>query len=209
VKLFDEMKTKSIINVLGQYGDPLKQTGLKWKDLAKPQYPTPDSIPLYVECVNKLIMGTGGDPHAATRPTIPLFIGQGSNGELEGTPGKKAGIGTGDGVMIAGDVRTLARSYCARGTTVWYEQYDEHSHITSLLLGPWLPHSIDWIKQRFEDQPAPQHCLTKVIDWIKQRFKGQPALPAAAPIPENCSSIPEGNSLDPIEIQPSAANSLT
>ena len=55
-------------------------------------------------------MGTGGTP------TIPLFIGQGANGELEGTPGDKPGIGAGDGVMIAGDVRTLARDYCAKGT---------------------------------------------------------------------------------------------
>ena len=62
-------------------------------------------------------MGTGGTP------TIPLFIGQGANGDLEWTPGNKPGIGPGDGVMIAGDVRTLARTYCEKGTTVYYEQY--------------------------------------------------------------------------------------
>ena len=75
---------------------------------------------------NKLIMGTGGTP------TIPLFIGQGANGVLEGTPGDKAGIGAGDGVMIAGDVRTLARGYCAKGTKVQYEQYDALSHVSSI-----------------------------------------------------------------------------
>ena len=109
-------------------------------------------------------MGTGGTP------TIPLFIGQGANGELEGTPGNKPGIGAGDGVMIAGDVRTLARGYCAKGTTVHYEQYDALSHISSLLL--WLPNSIAWIKQRFADLPAPQ----------------------------NCSSIAPGNPLEPIPV---------
>ena len=199
MKLFDEMKTKSIINVLGQYGDPLKQTGLKWKDLAKPQYPTPESIPLYVECVNKLIMGTGGDPHGATTPTIPLFIGQGANGELEGTPGNKKGIGAGDGVMIAGDVRTLARSYCERGTNGLVRAV-RRATATSRVSLIWLPHSIAWIKQRFEDQPAPQHCLTKATAWIKQRFKGQPALPAEPPAPQNCSSIKPGNNLDPIPV---------
>ena len=56
--------------------------------------------------------------------------------------------------MIAGDVRTLARSYCARGATIWYEQYDELSHISSLYL--WQPHSITWIKQRFAGLPPPQ-----------------------------------------------------
>ena len=112
--------------------------------------------------VNKLIMGTGGTP------TIPLFIGQGANGVPEGTPGDKPGIGAGDGVMIAGDVRTLALDYCANGTTVHYEQYDDLTHVSSLL--PWLPNSIDWIMERFAGLPAP----------------------------DNCSSIAPGNPLDPI-----------
>ena len=180
VKLFDAMQTKSIVNVLGQYWNP-KKGGLKWADLAKPQYPTPESISLYVDCANKLIMGTGGDPHGVATPTIPLFIGQGADGEDEGTPGNKE-YGPGDGVMIAGDVRTLARGYCDRGNkTVWYEQYDQYSHISSLVLGPWLPHSIAWIKQRFAGDPPPH----------------------------NGPKIKKGNKLDPIEVQPSAATSPT
>ena len=102
-RIFHQMQTASIINVLGQY------PGLKWRDLVSPDYPTPEDLALYVRCANKLIMGTGGTP------TIPLFIGQGANGALEGTPGNKKDIGAGDGVMIAGDVRTLARDYCAKG----------------------------------------------------------------------------------------------
>ena len=151
-KLFDDMQTKSIVHVLGQYWDPTKG-GLTWEKLAKPKYPTPESIPLYVECVNKLIMGTGGVPHGGAKPTIPLFIGQGAHGEDELTPGDKPGIGAGDGVMIAGDVRTLARGYC-KHTQVWYEQYDKRSHISSLFL--WLPNSITWIKKRFAGDPPPQ-----------------------------------------------------
>jgi hypothetical protein len=157
-KLYNDMKTASIINVLGQY------PGLKWTDLASPTYPTPESLPLYVTQANKLIMGTGGTP------TIPLFIGQGANGLLQGTPGDKAGIGAGDGVMIAGDVRTLARGYCAKGTKVHYEQYDLLGHVSSIVI--WLTNSIAWIKQRFEGLPAPQ----------------------------NCSSIAPGNSLAPIPV---------
>jgi hypothetical protein len=152
-KLFDDMQSKSIIHVLGQY------PGLAWKHLAKPEYPTPESIPLYVDCVNKLIMGTGGVPGGVATPSMPLFIGQGAKGELEWTPSNKPGIGAGDGVMIAGDVRTLARSYRKRGATVWYEQYDELSHISSLYL--WLPHSITWIKQRFAGVPPPQSSSIK------------------------------------------------
>jgi hypothetical protein len=156
-KIFKNMENASIINVLGHY------PGLTWKDLARPAYPTPDDIPLYVTLVNKLIMGTGGTP------TIPLFIGQGANGVPEGTPGNKPGIGAGDGVMIAGDVRTLALDYCANGTTVHYEQYDDLTHVSSLL--PWLPNSIAWIVERFAGLLAPDN---------------------------NCSSIASGNPLDPI-----------
>ncbi|MBV9091973.1 MAG: triacylglycerol lipase [Mycobacteriaceae bacterium] len=159
VRLCHDMMTKSILNVLGQYW------GLKWTDLARPEYPTPESLPIYVALANKLIMGTGGTP------TIPLFIGQGANGDLEWTPGDKPGIGAGDGVMIAGDVRTLAREYCAKGTTVHYEQYDALSHTTSV--GVWLPNSIAWIIDRFAGRPAPQ----------------------------NCSSIAPGNSLAPIAVR--------
>jgi Secretory lipase len=157
-KVYSDMMTASIVNVLGQY------PGLKWTDLASPAYPTPESLPLYVTQANKLIMGTGGTP------TVPLFIGQGASGVLEGTPGDKTGIGAGDGVMIAGDVRTLARGYCAKGTKVQYEQYDLLGHVSSIVI--WLTNSIAWIKQRFEGLPAPQ----------------------------NCSSIAAGNSLAPIPV---------
>lgn len=145
VQICNEIQAASIVDVLG-----LRYERLKWTDLAKPEYPTPESIPLYVETVNKLIMGTGGTPRT------PLFIGQGAGGEREGTSGNKPGIGAGDGVMIAGDVRTLARKYCAAGRTVHYEEYDALSHIFSLAL--WLPNSIAWIKQRFAESTAPQNC---------------------------------------------------
>lgn len=153
--IYNKMKNASIVNVLAQY------SGLKWTDLAKPQYATPESVPEYVTVANKLIMGTGGTP------TTPLFIGQGANGELEGTPGTGT-YGKGDGVMIAGDVRTLARKYCAAGKKIKYSQYDSLSHVTSLL--PWLPEAIGYLNDRFAGKTAPQ----------------------------NCSSIAPGNALDPI-----------
>ncbi len=145
-KVFHDFQTASIVNVLGRYG------GLRWADLVRPEYPTPESIPLYARLANKLIMDAGGTP------TIPLFIGQGANGDLEWTPGDKPGIGAGDGLMIAGDVRTLARGYCAKGTKVHYEQYDALSHITSI--GIWLRNAIIWIRQRFTGLPAVQNCLS-------------------------------------------------
>ncbi len=144
VEVSNKLQKASISAVLGQY------PGLKFSDLTKPEYAEPESIPEYVDAANQLIMGTGGTPGA------PLFIGQGANGELEGTPGTKPGIGRGDGVMIAGDVRTLARQYCAAGVKVKYVQYDALSHVTSAV--PWLAEAVPWLQARFTGLPAPQNC---------------------------------------------------
>jgi hypothetical protein len=143
-QLYNKLQNASIEQVLGAY------PGLTWSQLSKPQYPTPETVPVYVRIVNQLIMGSRGTP------TAPLFIGQGAHGELEGTPGNKPGIGEGDGVMIAGDVRSLAREYCGRGVPVQYVQYDNLSHITSV--APWLPAAVAWLAGRFAGWPAPQDC---------------------------------------------------
>ncbi len=138
-----KLEKASIAEALGHY------PGLTWAQLAKPEYATPESIPVYVHTVNQLIMGTGGTP------TAPLFIGQGALGELEGTAGDKPGIGEGDGVMIAGDVRTLAREYCERGDRVLYDQY-ELGHVTAAV--PWIGTAVPWLAGRFAGLPAPQSC---------------------------------------------------
>lgn len=146
MKIYNRMKKASIAEVLGAY------PRLKWSQVAKPEYPSPESIAIYVEIVNKLIMGTYGTP------TTPLYIGQGAKGELEGTPGNKPGIGAGDGVMVAGDVRTLARQYCDGGTKVTYKQYDRDSHVGAAL--KWLGPSTKWLQSRFRGGPAPENCAT-------------------------------------------------
>ncbi len=144
LQLYNKLQRASIIDVLGAY------PGLAWSELAKPQYPTPESIPAYVQESNQLIMGSHGTP------TVPLFIGQGAGGELEGTPGDKPGIGKGDGVMIAGDVRTLAREYCGRGVPVQYVEYEHLSHILSAIR--WLPEAVSWLAGRFAGESPPQDC---------------------------------------------------
>ncbi len=144
LQLYNELQRASIVQVLGSY------PGLTWAQLAKPQYPTPESVPVFVQLANRLIMGSRGTP------TVPLFIGQGAGGELEGTPGDKPGLGPGDGVMIAGDVRSLVREYCGRGVPVQYVQYEDLSHISSAAV--WLPEAAAWLGDRFAGQPAPQDC---------------------------------------------------
>jgi hypothetical protein len=142
-QVYDALRKASIAEVLGKY------PGLTWAQLAKPEYQTPESIPLYVETVNQLIMGTGGTP------TVPLQIAQGAFGELEGTSGDKPGIGEGDGVMIAGDVRTLAREYCERGVAVSYTQYDL-GHVATA--APWIAAAVPWLDERFAGKAAPRNC---------------------------------------------------
>ncbi|HWC22985.1 MAG TPA: lipase family protein [Flexivirga sp.] len=121
-----------------------------WQQLVKPEYANPDSVKPFVDAVNKLNLGQ------RPSPTVPMFIEQGAGGFLEGSPGTKPGIGPGDGVMIAGDVRTLARQYCADGTTVKYQQQDLLSHIGTAL--PWAAASIGWLNDRFAGKTAPSSC---------------------------------------------------
>jgi hypothetical protein len=142
-QVYGELEKAAIGEVLAQY------PGLTWTQLAKPEYPTPESIPVYVHTVNQLIMGTRGTP------TTPLQISQGALGELEGTAGNKPGIGEGDGVMIAGDVRSLARQYCNKGTKVQYSQY-LLGHIGTAV--PWIAEAMTWMNNRFLGLPAPQNC---------------------------------------------------
>ena len=139
-----KLEKASIANVLFQY------PGLTWEQMVKPQYADPNSVPEYVRVVNKVNLGS------RSTPTVPMFIGQGANGILEGTPGNKPGIGRGDGVMIAGDVRTLARQYCSDGTDVKYKQYNLLSHIPAALA--WAPTALHWLDARFEGKAAPSDC---------------------------------------------------
>jgi hypothetical protein len=143
-EVFRDMENASIISTLGRY------PGLTWNQLARPEYPRPEHIPAYVDAVNELILGTGGTP------TIPMLIGQGTGGEAEGTPGDRPNIGPGDGVMIAGDVRTLARGYCESGVHVQYNEYDGQSHVAGLLR--WLPEMLSWVGERFQRRSPPDNC---------------------------------------------------
>jgi hypothetical protein len=143
-KLYRALQKASIVNVLGQY------PGLTFAKLVKPQYANPASIPVLVKVENELNAGL------RRSPTIPMFIGQGADGTLEGTPGNKPGIGPGDGVMIAGDVRTLARDFCAAGTAVDYTQYDTLSHVTTFPV--WAPAALAWLNSLFAGSQAPSDC---------------------------------------------------
>ncbi|WP_229742612.1 lipase family protein [Gordonia jinhuaensis] len=145
-RITDEMKDDIISDVLGHY------PGLTWRQMVKPQYADPNSVPEFVDAVNRINMGT------AAAPTIPMQIVQATNGIAEGTPVGGKGIGAGDGIMVAGDVRALARQYCATGLPVQYTQYDQLSHTTGA--AAWGAGMFGWIADRFAGTPAPQNCAS-------------------------------------------------
>lgn len=143
-QIAEKMQDASIINVLGRY------PGLSFAQLVKPQYADPASIPPLLRIGNELIMGSHGTP------STPLLIAQGAGGFLAGTSPGGPGIGPGDGVMVTGDVRSLAREYCQRGVPVQYDEYDLLSHTPTAAL--WAPQGVAWVDGRFAGTIAPQDC---------------------------------------------------
>jgi hypothetical protein len=144
-QVFDGLQQASIVDALGRY------PGLTWKQMAKPQYANPDSVPVFVNAVNRINLGS------APTPTIPGYLGQGDGGVFEGTFSNVPGIGTGDGVMVAGDVRALARQYCAGGDqAIRYQQFDVLSHVGAAV--PWAALAMTWLGDRFAGRPAPSDC---------------------------------------------------
>ncbi|KZB85374.1 lipase family protein [Amycolatopsis regifaucium] len=145
LQVLKDMEKASIVDAIGRY------PGLTWEKFVKPEYVNPNTVLPYVEAVNKVNLGS------APTPTVPAFIAQGNNGVLEGTFGNPPGIGTGDGVMVAGDVRALARQYCETGNkSVKYDQYNTLSHVGAAVV--WAPLAIGWLNDRFAGKAAPSSC---------------------------------------------------
>jgi hypothetical protein len=85
--------------------------GLTFQQLVKVQYANPFQVPVLVRIMNHLLMGT-----APGHPAEPLLLGVGNQD------------GTGDGIMVAGDVEALAHEYCTQGVPVTFEEYSGLAH---------------------------------------------------------------------------------
>ena len=88
-------------------------------------------------------------------PDVPELIAQGTGGQQDGT-NPSATYGAGDGVMLAGDVRSYAREVCASGDPVEYQEFAGLSHEQTE--APWLSATLPWLTARFAGAPAPQDC---------------------------------------------------
>jgi hypothetical protein len=85
--------------------------GLTYQQLVKVQYANPFQVPVLVRIMNHLLMGT-----APGHPGMPLLFGVGN------------ADGTGDGIMVAGDVEALAYEYCQQGVPVTFDEYSGLQH---------------------------------------------------------------------------------
>ena len=81
---------------------------------------------------------------ARTHPQEPLLMGVGNVD------------GKGDGAMVAGDVKALARHYCSEGVAVDYQEYSGASHTEA---GAYFdPQTGPFLQARFAGAPAVTNC---------------------------------------------------
>ena len=111
-----------------------KYPGLTDTQLLQPQYPGLLTVPGIPQAFNQNIMGWVG------KPRNPMFLGVGNVD------------GTGDGIMIDGDVQGLATKYCREGVPTQYKSYPKLSHFDAFL--PWAPDAEKFLADRFAGRPA-------------------------------------------------------
>ncbi len=150
MQVVNEVQHQCINSFYGNY------PGLTVQKLLKPQYQNFLGIPLIARITNELTMSDTGTPHG------PLFIGVGN------------ADGTGDGVMVAADVRELAYTYCQRGVSVQFNEYNGDDHTAAA-----VPFEI------------------AAFSFVNQRLSGLAAS-------NGCSSITPGNSLAPLPVKSTA-----
>ena len=112
--------------------------GLKYQDLAKPQYRDVLSIPLFATTMNRETMSYTGTPRE------PLYLGVGNVD------------GKGDGVMVAQDVVALGHAYCQRGLSVEFHEYKRLEHTTAAL--EFFPAAIVWLTARLNGVAPTNGC---------------------------------------------------
>lgn len=64
--------------------------------------------------------------------------------------------GTGDGIMIAGDVEALAHEYCQRGVPVSFDVYLGLQHTPAAV--PFEIHALSFLEGLFGGSAAPDGC---------------------------------------------------
>jgi hypothetical protein len=122
-----------IASVFGHYPD------LTFQALMKPRYQNIFDVPAFARMLGDQTMGT-----ASTPPREPLFMAVGN------------ADGTGDGVMVARDVESLAHRYCQEGVPVQFQEYQGASHVDA---GAFFePQTGPFLQERFAGLPFVSNC---------------------------------------------------
>jgi hypothetical protein len=124
-----------IASVFGHYPQ------LSFQELMKPQYQNLFDVPAFAEMLGDQTMGT-----ASTPPREPLLMAVGN------------ADGTGDGVMVTSDVRSLARHYCQEGVSVQFQEYRGASHEDAGAL--FEPQTGPFLQERFAGLPFVSNCAS-------------------------------------------------
>lgn len=147
-------KGKTVLNLvkndcIGEHPLP----NLTFASLVKPQYAKAESIPIFVDTANALIMGSHGLP----KTSVPMLIREGSDVQQgEGTAPSPT-YGPGDGVMLVNDVRSLVHKYCDAGISIDYAESPlGHSDQGAAFLAEAGP----WMAAQFAGTPAVSTCAT-------------------------------------------------
>lgn len=122
-----------IASVFGHY------PGLTFQALMKPQYQNIFGVPAFARMLEDQTMGT-----APTHPMEPLFLAVGNTD------------GTGDGVMVARDVESLAHHYCQEAVPVQFQEYHGASHVDA---GAFFePQTGPFLQERLAGLPFVSNC---------------------------------------------------
>jgi pimeloyl-ACP methyl ester carboxylesterase len=115
--------------------------GLTYQQVVKKKYQNIFQIPVLVRILNHLIMGT-----APGHPEEPLLLANGNSD------------GTGDGIMIAGDVEGLAHEYCKQHVPVTFDEYKGQTHIQAVI--PFELDAYSFLGNLFAGGPAHNGCAS-------------------------------------------------
>jgi pimeloyl-ACP methyl ester carboxylesterase len=160
--------TKIVRQVAGECIDSFygAYPGLTYQKLVKPQYRDIFQIPVLVRILNHLIMGT-----APGHPEEPLLLG---NGNADGT---------GDGIMIAGDVEGLAHEYCTQHVPVTFDEYKGLTHVEAVV--PFESDAYTFLSDLFAGHRAHNGCGSI--------GPGNPLTPLPIPCPKHHHHVTESD----------------
>jgi hypothetical protein len=117
--------------------------GLTVGQLLRPRYSSVARIPALARILDKEVMGT-----SPGQPAEPLLLAVGT--------GDAAADGTGDGIMVAGDVAALAARYCGEGVPVTLKEYRGLNHFEAAV--PFEFDAFMFLAARFLGLPASTGC---------------------------------------------------